>query len=186
MNNPQSLCVFCGSATGNDPRFQHAAITTGNALVARGITLIYGGASVGLMGVLADTVLAGGGKVIGVIPESEVIHEVAHPTLTQLIKVGSMHERKAVMGELADAFLALPGGLGTLEELFEVLTWAQLKLHAKPVGLLNVAGYYDPLLAFLNTAVASSFVRPAHRALLSDSIDPEALLDKLLSKPPLS
>ena len=157
----------------------NSARIVGTMLLQRNIRLVYGGASVGLMGILADTVLAGGGEVIGVIPESEIIHEVAHPGLTQLIRVGSMHERKAVMAEAADAFLALPGGLGTLEELFEVLTWAQLKLHAKPVGLLDVEGYYRQLLVFMDEGVKAGFVRPAHRALLHAGSEPALLLDAL-------
>ncbi|MBX3024033.1 TIGR00730 family Rossman fold protein [bacterium] len=170
------VCVFCGSSPGNSPEFARAAERLGRALAEAGIGLVYGGASVGLMGRLADSALAAGGEVVGVIPRALVDREVAHHGLADLRVVGSMHERKALMADLADGFVALPGGLGTLDELFEILTWAQLALHAKPVGLLDVDGYFAPLLAFLDSAVAARFLAPAHRAMLLVADDPAALL----------
>ena len=174
---PRRICVFCGSSPGLQAQFGVAAERLGEALAAAGIGLVYGGASVGLMGRLADRVLAAGGEVIGVIPRALVDMEVAHAGLADLRVVGSMHERKALMADLADGFIALPGGLGTLDELFEILTWAQLGLHHKPIGLLDVAGYFAPLLAFLDGAVAARFVAPPHRAMLHVADDPTALLD---------
>ncbi|MDX2171190.1 MAG: TIGR00730 family Rossman fold protein [Deltaproteobacteria bacterium] len=171
------VCVFCGSSPGADPAFAGAAEALGRTLAAQRIGLVYGGASVGLMGRLADAALAAGGEVIGVIPRALVDQEVAHRGLADLRVVGSMHERKALMAELSDAFVALPGGLGTLDELFEILTWAQLGLHHKPIGLLDVGGYFDPLLAFLDGAVHARFVAPAHRAMLLRADTPAALLD---------
>ncbi len=156
----------------------------GAALAGRGIELVYGGGCVGLMGTIADAVLAAKGTVIGVIPEALVAKEVAHQGLTELRVVRSMHERKALMADLADAFVALPGGFGTMEEFCEVLTWAQLGLHRKPHGLLNVAGFYDPLLAFFDHTVAENFVRPAHRALVVAETEPERLLERLTSVQP--
>ncbi len=173
------VCVFCGSNHGARPSYTSAAQALAAALVRRGIGLVYGGGGVGLMGVLADSVLAAGGEVIGVIPDALVAKEVAHKNLSDLRVVGSMHERKASMAELADAFIALPGGYGTLEEFCEVITWAQLGLHRKPCGLLNIDAFFDPLLAFLDHAVAEEFVRPAHRALVLEARDPEQLLDEL-------
>jgi uncharacterized protein (TIGR00730 family) len=173
------VCVFCGSSSGARPAYAEAAEWMGRTLAGRGIGLVYGGGCVGLMGTVADAALAAGGEVIGVIPEALVAKEVAHTGLTELRVVRSMHERKALMAELSGAFVALPGGYGTLEEFCEVLTWAQLGLHARPCGLLNVAGYYDPLLALLDHAVAERFVRPAHRALVIEEQDPETLLDRL-------
>lgn len=164
------ICVFCGSSAGRSAEYQLATIALGQLLVREGIGLVYGGAHVGLMGVLADTVLAGAGEVIGVIPGSLAARELAHQGLTQLHVVASMHERKAQMATLADAFVALPGGIGTLEELFEVWTWAQLGLHQKPCALLNVAGFYDRLSSFLDFATEQGFVRQAVRdSLLVDS-----------------
>jgi uncharacterized protein (TIGR00730 family) len=148
-------------------------------MVSRGIGLVYGGGSVGLMGLLADAVLAGGGMVDGVIPRRLARKEIAHAGLTRLHRVGSMHERKALMADLSDAFVALPGGMGTLEELAEILTWAQLGLHRKPCALLDVEGYWRPLVAFFDHAVEEGFLRPGHRALLLVETDPEALLDRL-------
>jgi len=171
------LCVFCGSSPGSSENYSIAAERLGGALAAAGIGLVYGGASVGLMGRLADSALAAGGEVIGVIPRALVDQEVAHHGLADLRVVASMHERKALMADLADGFVALPGGLGTLDELFEILTWAQLGLHAKPVGLLDVDGYFAPLLAFLDGAVAARFLAPAHRAMLLVGEDPLALVD---------
>jgi uncharacterized protein (TIGR00730 family) len=156
----------------------------GEAIVRRGLGLVYGGGCVGLMGTVADAALAAGGEVIGVIPEALVAKEVAHAGLTELRVVGSMHERKALMAELSDGFMALPGGFGTLEEFFEVLTWAQLGLHPKPCGLLNVEGYYDPLLALLDHAITEQFLRPAHRALVIEEREPERLLDRLAAYRP--
>lgn len=175
-SNPRRLCVFCGSSPGSEAAFGAAAGRLGRALAEAGIGLVYGGASVGLMGRLADSALAAGGEVIGVIPRALVDQEVAHHGLADLRVVGSMHERKALMADLADGFVALPGGLGTLDELFEILTWAQLGLHHKPVGLLDVQGYFAPLLAFLDGAVAARFLAPAHRAMLLVADDPAALL----------
>lgn len=174
-----TLCVFAGSNVGGDPAYRRAAEDLGRALVAREIDLVYGGARVGLMGVVADTVLAGGGRVIGVIPEALVAKEVAHHDLTELRIVGSMHERKAIMADLSHGFVALPGGWGTLEELFEVLTWAQLGLHRKPCGLLNANGYFDGLLAFVDHAIREGFVRPEYRAMLLVADTPAELLDHI-------
>jgi hypothetical protein len=173
------VCVFCGSSQGARACYADAARALGTVLARRQIGLVYGGGRVGLMGVLADTVLAAGGEVVGVIPEAMVPKELAHEGLTGLHIVGSMHERKACMAELADAFVALPGGYGTFEEFCEIVTWAQLGLHRKPCGLLNVDGYYDRLLALFDHAVAEQFVRPAHRSLVLEERDPERLLLRL-------
>ena len=178
------VCVFAGSSRGTDPAYADAAAALGDALVRRGLGLVYGGAHVGLMGVLADAVLAGGGEVIGVIPRGLARKELAHPGCTELRVVGSMHERKATMADCADAFVALPGGLGTFEELLEVLTWSQLGLHDKPVGVLDVAGYWRPLEALLDRATADGFVRPEHRARLLDATTPDALLARLAAWTP--
>jgi len=175
------ICIFTGSSPGARPDYAAAAQAMARELVASNLELVYGGGKVGLMGVLADAVLAAGGKAIGVIPEALVQREIAHPGLTELLVVNSMHERKAMMSELSDAFVALPGGLGTLEELFEVLTWAQLGLHAKPCGLLNVAGYYDPLLKFLDRTVEERFVPAQHRGMIVTAAQPRELLDRLAS-----
>jgi hypothetical protein len=174
------VCVFCGSSPGARPEFGAAATLLGRILARRNCTLVYGAGNVGLMGTLADAALEAGGEVIGVIPEPLVAWEVAHRGLTRLEVVDSMHTRKARMAELADAFIALPGGLGTFEEMLEILTWAQLGLHRKPFGLLNVAGYYDPLLALLDRGVEERFLRPEHRAMvLWEHSDAELLLDRL-------
>ena len=162
-STPRRLCVFCGSAHGRNPAFTTAAQELGRELARRGIGLVYGGATVGLMGVLADAALGAGGEVIGVIPESLMAREIGHTGLTKLHVVGSMHERKALMAELANGFVALPGGFGTFEEFFEVVTWAQLGLHAKPCSLLNIAGFFDPLLRLLDAAVAEGFIKPTAR-----------------------
>jgi uncharacterized protein (TIGR00730 family) len=172
------ICVFCGSSPGHDPRYLEAARSMGRTLARRGLGLVYGGGSVGLMGAVADAALASGGEVVGVIPRVLQIRELAHKSLSTLHVVESMHERKALMAELSDGFVALPGGMGTLEELSEVLTWAQLGLHARPVGLLDVAGYYQPLAEFFDRAVGAGFLRPAHRALLLVGHEPAALLDR--------
>jgi uncharacterized protein (TIGR00730 family) len=174
-----SLCVFCGSSTGSDPLFAAAARAFGTALARRGTTLIYGGGHVGLMGVVADAVLAGNGRVIGVIPEKLAERELAHTKLSELIVLGTMHERKAKMASLAEAFVALPGGLGTLDELFEIWTWAQLGFHDKPIGLLNVGGFFTPLLALTEHMARSGFVRPQHLELVLADDDGERLLARL-------
>lgn len=176
MSAPRRLCVFCGSSVGRDPGYRRLAEALGRTLAARGIGVVYGGGHVGLMGALADAALAGGGEVIGVIPQALLDREIGHRGLTELRVVGSMHERKALMAELADGFVALPGGIGTLEELFEVWTWAQLGLHARPCGLLDGDGFYAPLVQFLDHLVATGFVRPVHRAMLVTARTPDALL----------
>ncbi len=173
-----SVCVFCGSSPGNDPAYAEAAQRLGRALAERDITLVYGGGHVGLMGVVADSALGAGGEVIGVMPRSLVDREIGHAGLTKLHVVSSMHERKALMAELSDGFVALPGGNGTLEEFFEVLTWAQLGEHRKPCGLLNVASYYDPLLKVFDRMVEKDFLREAHRDLVLVEEDPVALLER--------
>jgi hypothetical protein len=179
------LCVYCGSNSGSRPAYVKAATDLGTVLARRGVELVYGGGRVGLMGAIADAVLAADGKVIGVIPEALAAREVAHLGLKDLRVVRSMHERKALMVELSDAFIALPGGFGTLEEFCEVLTWAQLGLHRKPHGLLNVEGFYDALLSFFDHAVAENFIRAEHRELVVAETDPERLIELLLkSKPP--
>ncbi len=178
------ICVFCGASTGTDPRHAQGARALGRAIAGRGLELVYGGGSVGLMGAVADAALGAGGRVTGVIPQVLQIRELAHRGLSDLRVVGSMHERKALMAELSDGFVALPGGMGTLEELSEVLTWAQLGLHARPVGLLDVGGYYRPLIAFFDRAVEAGFLRPAHRAILQVAVEPEAMLDRLAAWTP--
>ena len=178
------ICVFCGSSFGARPEYRQAAAEVGALLARKGVGLVYGGSNVGLMSVVADTVLAGGGDVIGVIPDALVAKEVAHRGLPDLRVVGSMHERKALMAELSSAFLALPGGFGTLEEFIEAVTWSQLGLHRKPCGVLNVCGYYDSLLALLDHAVEEQLLRPENRALVLTETDAETLIDKLLSHQP--
>lgn len=175
----RTLCVFCGSSPGGDPAFSEAAEALGRLLAHRRLGLVYGGGSVGLMGRLADAALAAGGNVVGVIPEGLADLELAHRGVSELLVVGSMHERKLTMYQRADAFLALPGGFGTLDEFCEVLTWNQLGYHSLPVGLLNVAGFFDRFLDFLDHAVAQGLVRPQHRALIHVERDPVALLDAL-------
>jgi len=171
-----ALCVFCGSSRGRSPAYAEAAASLGALLAEQRIDLVYGGGKVGIMGVLADACLAHGGRVVGVIPAHLWSREVGHAGVTEMHVVASMHERKARMAELADAFIALPGGIGTLDELFEVLTWAQLGLHAKPTGLLDLDAYFQPLLDFLDGAVRARFLQPAHRAMLLVDDDPERLL----------
>jgi uncharacterized protein (TIGR00730 family) len=173
------VCVFCGSNSGSRPVYAKAAEQLGRALVRRGIGLVYGGGRVGLMGVVADTMLAEGGDVVGVIPHALMVREVGHERLTQLHVVETMHERKALMSELSDGFVAMPGGFGTFEELCEIVTWAQLGIHAKPCAVLNVDGYYDPLLALFDHAVGERFLRPQHRGLVLEGRDPDALLDAM-------
>jgi uncharacterized protein (TIGR00730 family) len=175
----QRVCVFCGSSPGARPEYTEATEDLGQLLVKNGITLVYGGATVGLMGRLADTVLSEGGEAIGVIPRALVEREIAHLGLTDLHVVDSMHERKALMAELSDAFIALPGGLGTLDELFEIYTWAQLGMHRKPCGLLNVEGYYRQVADFLDHAVAERFVRDEHRDMLIVEEDTATMLERL-------
>ena len=173
------VCVFCGSRNGTRDQYVAAARRMGEGLARRGIGLVYGGGGIGLMGVLADAAVSAGGDVIGVIPKALMAREVAHRGLPDLRVVASMHERKALMAELADAFVALPGGFGTLEEFCEALTWAQLGIHRKPCGLLNVEGFFDPLLLLFDHAVRERFVSPDHRSLVVVEEDPERLLDAL-------
>jgi uncharacterized protein (TIGR00730 family) len=175
----RSACVYCGSNLGADPAFGEATRALATLLAERGIRIVYGGAAVGLMGMLADTALEAGGEVVGILPQGLMDREIGHTGLSELHVVTSMHERKALMAELSDAFIALPGGIGTLEELIEVYTWNQLGLHRKPLGVLNVNGYYDALGAFLDEAVRSRFLRPEQRSVLLMEADPEALLDAL-------
>jgi uncharacterized protein (TIGR00730 family) len=179
-----SVCVFCGASPGADPAYADAATALGAFLASTGRRLVYGGGHVGLMGAVADAALAGGGTVVGVIPQSLVEREIAHTGLTELRVVGSMHERKALMAELSDGFVALPGGIGTLEELFEVWTWGQLGLHRKPYGLLNVGGFYDPLLGFLDHLVAQRFVRREHRDLVLVDDAAERLVHRMVRHDP--
>jgi uncharacterized protein (TIGR00730 family) len=173
------VCVFAGSSSGARSQYGDAARSLGAALVSRDLGLVYGGGAVGLMGLLADTVLERGGHVIGVIPRPLVDREVAHSGLSELRIVASMHERKTQMAQLSDGFVALPGGLGTLEELFEIWTWAQLGIHRKPCGLLNVEGYYDRLLEFLNHAVAENFIDTKNRSMMTLAEGGDELLDRL-------
>jgi uncharacterized protein (TIGR00730 family) len=182
----KNICVYCGSNPGRLEAYAEGARALAKALVARDLGLVYGGASVGIMGLVADSVLQLGGRVVGVIPEALKRKEIEHRGLTELHVTSSMHERKTLMAELSDGFIALPGGIGTLEEIFEVWTWAQLGFHAKPCGLLNVAGYYDGLTHFLDHSVAEQFVKPAHRATLLVEAQPEALLDRFASYVPPS
>lgn len=181
-----SVTVFCGSNPGRDPAYRASAEALGRCLLERGIRLVYGGGNVGLMGILADTVMAGGGEVIGVIPQSLVDREVAHHTITRLEVVEDMHVRKHRMYDLADAFVAMPGGVGTLDELMETLTWLQLGFHTrpKPCGVLDVGGYYAPLLTQLDRAAEEGFLRPGHRDLLLSAPDPDVLLDRFAEHRP--
>lgn len=177
----QSVCVYCGSAAGHDPVYAEAARDVGQTIAQRGMSLVYGGGHVGLMGMVADAALAAGAKVTGVIPTALMNSEVGHTQLTELRVVKDMHERKALMAELADGFVALPGGIGTLEELFEVMTWLQLGYHCKPVGLLNTLGFYDELLRMLDKQRDAGFLKPAHRALLIAEADITKLLDRMMA-----
>jgi uncharacterized protein (TIGR00730 family) len=185
MESIRSVCVFCGSSSGSRPEHADSARRLGAALARRGLELVYGAGHVGLMGILADAALAAGGRVVGVIPQALVQRELAHTGLTEIHVVRTMHERKALMADRAGAFLALPGGFGTADELFEILTWAQLGIHDRPVGLLNVAGYFDALLAWLDRAVEEHFLREQHRRALLVADEPEALLDAVLARPAL-
>lgn len=180
----KSVCVFCGSNPGNHPAYADAANALGAAIAKRGATLIYGGAEVGLMGITADAALAAGGEVIGILPEALMKKEIGHKGLTRLESVGSMHERKARMAELSDGFVNLPGGTGTLEEMFEVWTWGQLGFHAKPIAVLNVRGFYDPLMTFLDHQRDEGFVKPQLRDTLLSAEEPDALLDAMQAYEP--
>ena len=179
MSAPLSVCVYCGSRDGADPAFAAAAAAVGRGIAQRGWQLVYGGGRAGLMGRAADAALAAGGRVVGVIPRSLMEREVGHAGLSELHVVDTMHQRKRLLAERSDAFVALPGGIGTFEELFEVWTWRQLGYHDKPVGLLNAGGYYDALLGFLGETVARGFVSPPQHALLQVSTDPAQLLDAI-------
>lgn len=182
MTIMRSLCVYCGSKPGNDPRHEATAAELGRLMAQAGVRLVYGGGSVGLMGVIADSVLAHGGEAFGVIPKGLFTTEVGHPGLTELVEVGSMHERKALMAAEADAFVALPGGLGTLEELAEIATWSQLGIHAKPVGVLDIDGFWEPLLGFLDSAANAGFIRPQHRDIIVRITDVDDVIPVLSSK----
>lgn len=183
----ERVCVFCGSSPGRDPIYAEVARIMGHIIAERGLGLVYGGGRIGLMGAVADAALEAGGEVIGIIPEALARKEIAHSGLTKLEVVRSMHERKARMADLTDAFIMLPGGFGTFEEFCEVLTWAQLGIHHKPCGLLNVHGYYDALLALFDHSKAEGFLRSAHRALVLEATEPEQLLDRLAAwNPPTS
>jgi len=177
------VCIFCGSSTGVRPEYREAAETLAAHLAKRRVDIVFGGGCVGLMGVVADTALAHGRHVIGVIPSALVAREIAHRGLPDLRIVSSMHERKALMASLSDAFIALPGGFGTFEEFCEVVTWTQLGIHRKPCGLLNVAGFYDPLVALFDRAVEDGFIRPENRGIVVTESDPEALIDRLSVQP---
>lgn len=187
MPDRRRVCVFCGSSPGSRPSYAEAARRVGVAIAEQGLGLVYGGGRIGLMGILADAALAAGGEVIGVIPEPLAIKEVAHEGLTERIVVSGMHQRKALMAEKSSGFLALPGGVGTLEEFFEIVTWAVLGLHQKPIGLLNVDGFFDPLLTMLDVTVAEGFVKPARLGMILVSDHPETIATGLLDfKPPPS
>lgn len=181
----RNVCVFCGSSSGDDPSYADAARRAGAALARAGIGLVYGGGRVGLMGIAADAALEAGGTAVGIIPEPLALKEIAHEGLTELIVVPDMHTRKAMMAERSDAFLTLPGGVGTLEEFFEIVTWAVLRLHRKPIGILNTAGYYDPLLHLLDHVVGHSFLPKHYLSALTVGADPEELVGRLLTHRPL-
>jgi len=181
----QRICVFCGSNSGNNPAYRAAAIELGRLLAGHDIEIVYGAGNVGLMGILADAALAAGGKVIGVIPESLMAKEVGHLGLTELRIVKSMHERKALMSDVSDAFIAMPGGFGTFEEFCEVVTWSQLGIQSKPCGLLNVEGYYNPLLELFDQAVREGFLRAENRKLVLQDRDPTKLLEKMAEFAPI-
>jgi uncharacterized protein (TIGR00730 family) len=176
-----NLCIFCGSAVGARSSYTEAAQLLGTLLAERGIGLVYGGGNVGLMGVIADTVMAAGGAVIGVMPRNLIAREIGHAGITELRVVDTMHQRKALMADLSSAFIAMPGGYGTFDEFFEVVTWTQLGLHRKGCGLLNIDGYYDPFVAMLDRAVTEGFIKPENRALVLDDASPERLLDRVLA-----
>ncbi|MBI1282459.1 MAG: TIGR00730 family Rossman fold protein [Anaerolineaceae bacterium] len=180
----KQVCIFCGSYTGTQPMYAAAAHAMGMGLAQRGLGLVYGGGRVGLMGAVADGTLVGGGKVTGIIPQSLVDRELAHVGLSELHVVASMHQRKALMAEIADAFVAMPGGFGTLDELFEIITWAQLGFHNKPIALLNIGGYFDPLRTFIDHMVTEGFVKPEHRDAVLVKNEVDDLLDTLLTYQP--
>jgi uncharacterized protein (TIGR00730 family) len=177
--NVKSICVFCGSSIGANDAYRDAAAQLGELLAERGIRLVYGGGKVGLMGVVADAALRAGGEVLGIIPESLMLKEVGHGSLTELVVTRTMHERKAAMADAAEGFISLPGGFGTFDELCEILTWAQLGIHQKPIGLLDTAGFFGQLLTFLDFVSAEGFIRPEHRTLLLEESDPTLLLDRM-------
>lgn len=177
----RNICVYCGSSPGLNQAYVQAAVQLGKALAEHDIGLVYGGAAIGVMGTVADAVIASGGRAVGVIPKALAVKEVAHQGLDELHVVESMHERKALMAELADGFIALPGGWGTLEEIFEILTWAQLGFHSKPCGILNIDGYYDHLVRFLDIAFEQQFVNELYRPILMTSQHPQALLEQFAS-----
>ena len=181
----ERICVFCGSSVGLRKQYEDAAVAMARSLAARGIDLTYGGGSVGLMGVIADEMLRQGREVIGIIPQAIASREIAHNYLTELRVVRSMHERKSLMTELSDGFIALPGGFGTFEELFEVITWAQLGIHEKPIGILNVAGYFDPILEMVDRGIDEEFIRPQYRDLILVSENAEELLDLMETFEPI-
>jgi len=181
MSNIKRLCVFCGSSSGSEPIYIQAAVEIGWLLAEHDIELVYGGGRIGLMGCLADAVLTAGGKVIGVIPKALVAREVAHTGLTELLIVESMHERKAKMEQLSDGFIALPGGFGTIDEFFEILTWSQIGIHQKPCALLNVDSYFDCIIAFIDNAVKQKFILPAHRDMIIAVSEPIELLRTILN-----
>jgi uncharacterized protein (TIGR00730 family) len=180
----KQVCIFCGSYQGSQPIYMTAAHAMGMGLAQRGLGLVYGGGRVGLMGAVADGTLAGGGKVVGVIPQSLVDRELAHARLSEMHVVSSMHERKAMMAEIADAFVAMPGGFGTLDELFEIITWAQLGFHHKPIALLNVGGYFEPMLTFIEHMATEGFIKPEHRRAVLVKNEVDDLLDTLLNYQP--
>ncbi|QDT23711.1 TIGR00730 family Rossman fold protein [Gimesia chilikensis] len=179
MSKINSICVFCGSKSGSDPQYHESAQELGRLLAERNITLVYGGGSVGLMGIIADAVLAAGGKVIGVIPRQLATRELLHPGVEEMHVVEDMHTRKAKMAEFSDAFIAMPGGFGTLEELFEVVSWVQLGIYLKPIGLLNTSGFYDPLLNLVEHCIDTEFIKPKYRDLIIADETPATLVDHL-------
>lgn len=179
MSTLKSICVFCGSKSGSNQQYQQSAIELGRLMAQRKITLVYGGGSVGLMGVIADAVLESGGQVIGVIPRQLATRELLHPGVTEMHVVEDMHTRKAKMSECSDAFIAMPGGFGTLEELFEVVSWVQLGIYSKPIGLLNTAGFYDPLLNLVEHCIETEFIKPKYRDLIISDVTPSTLVDHL-------
>jgi len=185
MGTVRSICVYCGSSPGRDPAFREAASSVGRLLAERRIALVYGGGHVGLMGVVADAALAAGGEVHGVITRALQRKEVAHRGLTRLTVTGSMHDRKRAMAEASDGFLMLPGGIGTLEEFFEAATWTQLGIQSKPCGILNVKGFFDPLVSLLDLSMQERFLRPEHRDLIASESEPDLLVDRLLAWEPV-
>ena len=179
MSTLNSICVFCGSKSGNNPQYQQSAVELGSRMAERKISLVYGGGSVGLMGIIADAVLDAGGEVIGVIPQQLAMKELIHPRVDQMHIVDNMHTRKALMSELCDAFIAMPGGFGTLEELFEVVSWIQLGIYRKPMGLLNTSGFYDPLLNLVDHCIETEFIKSKYRDLIIADEAPDTLVDHL-------